>query len=95
MRTAFILGGIVMLGAGTAMADIAGTNIGPSTGPGDPYIFGSSGNGGQAGFPVDLLVTDANGLTYTFTTDFDEILPGVTNSGWWSTTSTNADNNLW
>jgi hypothetical protein len=42
---------------------------------------------------VDLLVTDANGLTYTFTTDFDEILPGVTNSGWWSTTSTNADNN--
>jgi len=93
MRTVLILGGIVMLGSGTAMADIVGTNIGHSAGLGDPYIFGTSAGMGMTGIPVDLLVTDANGQTYAFTTNFDEILPGVTDSGWWSDTAMNVDNN--
>jgi hypothetical protein len=42
---------------------------------------------------VDLLITDANGHSYTFTTNFDEVLSGVTNSGWWSNTLTNTSDN--
>jgi hypothetical protein len=82
---------LVAFGAVLAMADLLGNGSGITPGPNDPYIFGySNANGGT---PVDLILTDGLGNQYTYTTSFDEIITGYTNSGWWSPTQSNGDSN--
>ncbi len=91
MRTLYALVIMIAFGAGLAMADLLGNGSGFSPGPNDPFLFAFSNAAG--GTPVDLNVTDANGNSYTFTTSFDEINAGDTNSGWWSPTMSNGNSN--
>jgi hypothetical protein len=51
----------------------------------DGFLFAASGIPGGGNLDlVTLIVEDALGNSYSFTTSYDEINPGVYNQGWWS-----------